>query len=265
VYIDPRNLQEFYYGKGKGERMNAHLNDEKDSEKTRIIRAIKKEGLMPMIKVVARGLTENEAFLVEKTLIWKLGRSLTNESSGHFKEKFRPQNTLHLDMSKFDYENGIYYVNVGDGSTRSWEDCRKFGFLAAGQGKQWSDPLRTLNVGDIVVAYLKGSGYVGIGRVIEYAKKAIDFKVNGRFLRDLGVKNPGIFRNSDNEKSDYLVKTKWIRSVAKSDGKWKKNQGLFTKPKIKFSLERQTKTIEFLEKEFDTSFKELMKSNERVA
>lgn len=25
VYIDPRNYEEFYYGKGKGSRKNAHL------------------------------------------------------------------------------------------------------------------------------------------------------------------------------------------------------------------------------------------------
>ena len=27
VYIDPRNLKSFYYGKGKGSRKEAHLND----------------------------------------------------------------------------------------------------------------------------------------------------------------------------------------------------------------------------------------------
>ena len=45
VYIDPRNFEEFYYGKGKGSRKYAHVNDESDSEKTRRIKAIRKEGL----------------------------------------------------------------------------------------------------------------------------------------------------------------------------------------------------------------------------
>ena len=37
VYIDPRNLEEFYYGKGKDNRKKAHVNDASDSEKTKII------------------------------------------------------------------------------------------------------------------------------------------------------------------------------------------------------------------------------------
>ena len=33
VYIDPRNFEEFYFGKGKGNRKYAHLSDESDSKK----------------------------------------------------------------------------------------------------------------------------------------------------------------------------------------------------------------------------------------
>ena len=32
VYIDPRNFEEFYFGKGKGNRKNAHLSDNTDSK-----------------------------------------------------------------------------------------------------------------------------------------------------------------------------------------------------------------------------------------
>ncbi|MBE2274655.1 MAG: GIY-YIG nuclease family protein [Flavobacteriales bacterium] len=75
VYIDPRNYEEFYYGKGKGNRKDAHLNDESDSEKARRIKDIQKAGLKPIIRVIVKDLTEKEAFLIEKTLIWKLGRN----------------------------------------------------------------------------------------------------------------------------------------------------------------------------------------------
>ena len=34
VYIDPRNFEEFYYGKGKGSRKNAHHSGVSDSEKS---------------------------------------------------------------------------------------------------------------------------------------------------------------------------------------------------------------------------------------
>ena len=95
VYIDPRNNEEFYYGKGQGSRKDAHLTDASDSAKANRIQAIRKEGLEPTIRVIARGLTEDEALLIEKTLLWKLGRLTTNVASGHFAEKFRPADTLH--------------------------------------------------------------------------------------------------------------------------------------------------------------------------
>lgn len=70
VYIDPRNYEEFYYGKGRGARRLAHLFDETDSEKVARIRAIRKEGSEPIVRTIAAGLTEPEALLIETTLIW---------------------------------------------------------------------------------------------------------------------------------------------------------------------------------------------------
>ena len=81
VHIDPRNLEEFYYGKGTGARSHAHLQDAGDSVKVARIKAIQKEGLEPLIRIIARGLTSEEALMVETALIWKLGRTLTNVAS----------------------------------------------------------------------------------------------------------------------------------------------------------------------------------------
>lgn len=258
VYIDPRNFEEFYYGKGKGSRKEAHLSGDGDSEKVRRINAIKKEGLKPIIKVIARGLTDQEAFLVEKTLIWKLGKNLTNQSSGHFADKFRPHDTFHQDLAGFDFQNGLYYVNVGEGDHRCWQDCRRFGFLSAGQDRKWSDPIRTLENGDIVVAYLKGRGYVGIGRVSEKAVRVNNFLFEGKSLKEQNLKVSNIFKNSDNEMSEFLVKIDWIKTVESNQAKWNSKSGLFTIQLIKASLQNQYMTREFLEKEFDVNFKELL-------
>ena len=74
-YIDPRNFEEFYYGKGKGSRKDAHLSDTSDSKKARRIAGIRKAGLEPIIRVIARNLSEHDALLIEKTLLWKLGKA----------------------------------------------------------------------------------------------------------------------------------------------------------------------------------------------
>ena len=58
VYIDPRNHEEFYYGKGMGSRKDAHLDDQSDSDKAKRIAEIQKEGLAPIVRVIARGLSE---------------------------------------------------------------------------------------------------------------------------------------------------------------------------------------------------------------
>ncbi len=260
VYIDPRNFEEFYYGKGKGNRKESHLKDVRDSEKTQRIKAIQKVGLHPIIRVIAKDLTEREAFLIEKTLIWKLGRTLTNKSSGHFASKFRPHDTMYRDdLPEFDFKNGIYYVNVGQDKTtaRVWDDCRKYGFLSAGQDKKWSDPLRTLNKGDIVVAYLKNHGYVGVGKVSETAVPVKNFTYNGKHLKDLPLQSTGLLKNSDNDKTEYMVKIQWIKAVSKEEAKWQKGAGLFTTQLIKASLDAQPKTLEFIKELFGVRFESI--------
>lgn len=99
--IDPRNGQTFYVGKGKGNRVYAHVGDalksyegqsyedkEEDdvSSKIQQIRDIKNAGL-EVIHVIQRyGLTEKEAFEVESALIDAYGE-LTNIQSGHASER----------------------------------------------------------------------------------------------------------------------------------------------------------------------------------
>ena len=260
VYIDPRNFDEFYYGKGKGTRKNNHLDDDKDSDKVRRIKAIQHEGLQPIIKVIARGLTEHEAFLVEKTLIWKLGKNLTNKSSGHFAEQFRPHDTLHRNLSGFDFENGLYFFNTGEDkhAFRDWDDCRKYSFLSAGQHDKYSKQIRTLELGDIVAAYLNGHGYVGIGRITSKAVRVNDFKFKGKQLDQLKLASKNIFKNANNDKSEYLVEVNWIKTVDRKSAKWSKNVGLFTTQLIKASLHNQPLTVEYLEQTFGVNFQELL-------
>ena len=84
VYIDPRSFQEFYYGKGRGSRKNSHLTEDSDSAKSKQIKEIQAKGLDPIVRVIASNLSESDALLVEKTLLWKLGKQLTNvRSSGN--------------------------------------------------------------------------------------------------------------------------------------------------------------------------------------
>jgi hypothetical protein len=266
VYIDPRSYEEFYYGKGCRSRKTAHLNDSSDTAKALRIRDIRAVGLKPIIKVVAKGLSESEALLVEKTLIWKLGRTLTNKSSGHFADKFRPHHTLHRELPGFDFANDIYYVNVGECEKRTWADCKKHGFLSAGGGASWRDQICRLVPGDAVAAYQKGKGYVGLGLVVESAIQASRFKVKGRPLSTYSLSAPRMFAHPENpEKCEWVARVKWARAVDLADARFKRRSGLFTSQLVRASLSRQTKTLEFLEQSFGISLAKILSSTSSPA
>lgn len=84
IYLDPRTLQPFYVGKGKGERILAHLNDDLESEKVRIIADLRSNGMSPQLEVLAHGLRDEEtAFRVEAAAIDLLGLdNLSNKVRG---------------------------------------------------------------------------------------------------------------------------------------------------------------------------------------
>src|SRR5712691_815594 len=98
AYFDPRNYEMFYVGKGQGSRKHAHQPQKLGTAKERRIHEIERAGLKPLIRIIAANLTEDQAFLVEKALIWRTGVWLTNMNPGHFSDNFRPPNTLHLSL-----------------------------------------------------------------------------------------------------------------------------------------------------------------------
>jgi Endonuclease NucS len=150
---------------------------------------------------------------------------------------------------------GFWYVNVGDGDHRSWEDCRSFGFIAAGNGDAYSRPLFNLNVGDKIFAYQRGKGYVGYGIVTGTAVMAKDFEVTGGKLiemyerKDVILKEPILFHDKDDEEmAEYLVGIDWKKSLPTESAHTFK--GIFTNPNIVCKL-RNPATLEFLQSRFN--------------
>ncbi|SFC36795.1 GIY-YIG nuclease family protein [Pseudoalteromonas denitrificans] len=259
VYIDPRNFEEFYYGKGKGSRKEAHLYEDSDSDKSKRIKSIIKEGLEPIIRVVARDLSEHDALLVEKTLLWKLGKQLTNISSGHYADKFRQHDTFHKKLSGFDYKNSLYYYNVGEGAHRNWDDYVNLGFISAGQAPRFRDAMLGFEEGDFIAAYLKGHGYVGIGKITHKAKPVREVLINNIPLLQQRLVCPNIKENSnDGDKSEYVALVDWLITENRNTARWKPKSGIFTSQLIRASLDAQPETVNYLEQEFSLNFAELM-------
>ena len=260
VYIDPRNFEEFYYGKRKESRKNAHLAADSDSEKSKRIRAIKEEGLEPIIRVIASGLSQHDALLVEKTLLWKLGKQLTNISSGHYAENFRPHDTLHLELSGFDFQSGLYYYNVGECETRNWDDYLKYNFISAGGNERWRDGINSFKVGDVFVAYLKSYGYVGVGEILQAACPVRDFKIDEKPLLNMDLACPNMGNSHlDDVQCEHVCSVKWHKTFDRVNAKWKPKSGLYTTTHIRASLDKQQPTIEYINTEFQLNLKEIVR------
>lgn len=259
TYIDPRNFEEFYYGKGKGSRKVAHLVDNSPSAKSHRIHAIKQAGLTPIVRVITRGLTEREALLVEKTLIWKLGKQTTNVATGSFAANFRPHDTMHEELPGFDYRDGIYYYNVGEGRERNWDDQVQFHFISAGQGKRWRDAMLGFNPGDVFAAYLKRHGFVGIGRIKSKAQMIRDVQVDRKPLLTLPLRCNNMHENcADPELSEYVCHVEWLKHVPRNQAVWPQSPKLYTTTHVRASLGAQPTTVAYLEQAFGVPIRSLV-------
>jgi hypothetical protein len=145
-----------------------------------------------------------------------------------------------------------YYVSLGDGTFRSWEDCRKYGFISAGQGRWYSNTLSLLSPGSRVFACIPKTGYVGVGIVQETVVPIKDFTVQIDGMQiplieadlevsmDIDIDDPDL--------CEYVVRVEWQKTVSKTQAYWEKgmfaNQNSACKLRNQFTLEKLAKFFE---------------------
>jgi hypothetical protein len=154
-----------------------------------------------------------------------------------------------------------FYVNLGEGEHRNWDDCRKYGFVSGGQGKPYSQALKLLFPGSRVFVNIPKTGYVGVGIVKESAVPLKDFKVaenvmDGNVIvgsREVPLLHaplvaPKMGENADDpDLSEYPVRVEWIKAVPRTEAYWEK--GLFALPNVACRL-TSSFTIERLSQHF---------------
>jgi hypothetical protein len=147
--------------------------------------------------------------------------------------------------------SGFWFVNVGEGEHRNWDDNKTYGYLAAGQGEQYARSLKKLQHGDRVFAYMKGRGYVGYGEVERPAVPIKEFIPNNRNkpLLELPLKTPNAGANSESTvRSEWVVAVRWIKALDRDDARTFK--GIFANPNVVCKL-RDQQTVDFLGAQFD--------------
>jgi hypothetical protein len=145
--------------------------------------------------------------------------------------------------------SGYYFANVGHGPSRSWDDMRSYGFIAAGGGDFYSKRLDQLSEGDKIFAYQKGIGYVGYGIVTSKKVPASQFLTANGPLFDQTLREPNLKHDDENPVlAEYAVGVDWQKALDFANAK--RFPGAFANQNIVCKLSDPA-TVDFLVQEFD--------------
>jgi len=113
--------------------------------------------------------------------------------------------------------NGEFYVSYGPVQNRSWGDARRYGFISGGGGTWYSQTLKLLQPGDRIWVKIPGTGYVGVGRVLEPVEPVSTFTIptpeGDRLAMDV-LEHGERYREwaDDPEHAEYFVRVAWLDS-----------------------------------------------------
>ncbi len=149
-----------------------------------------------------------------------------------------------------------FYVALGEDERRTWEACRRYGFISAGGGEWYTKTLQRLFVGSRVFVYIPKTGYVGVGSVIAPVAPVSDVEIDvGGSLTPL-VGAPGVppgIRNGidDPELAEQVVRVEWIATRDATDAVREKgmfaNQNTVCELRSRFTLDRLIEAFELEE------------------
>jgi len=137
--------------------------------------------------------------------------------------------------------------DFGHGYIRHWENCTRFGYVAAGGGLRYSDALKRLNIGDQILAYQKGVGYVGYGTITLLATPVQDFMLPDGSSLESRINREERNGGRPTEQWEFAVGVKWNKVFSLSNAKTFK--GAFANQNVVCKLSDE-ETVRFLRQEF---------------
>jgi hypothetical protein len=146
---DPRTGLPFYIGKGKGKRALAHMRNalagkEQNFAKAERLRAIAATRLPLIVAVVMEGLSESEAYAIERRIILAAKHRLTNITPGQLTDVERFRASVQWSLAVFENADPAVPLDIVD--TMTTEDRAELyeSFVSTGR--------RLLKAADDVIA-----------------------------------------------------------------------------------------------------------------
>lgn len=149
--------------------------------------------------------------------------------------------------------NGIdWYVSFG--GDRVWEDARRFNFISAGQGKFYSQTIRSLPEGARVWVNVPGTGFVGVGITLGPAARfeSAQVRINGEWQplseQQLATDYGFAVAERNDDDAEWVVPVEWVDARHQSEAYWEK--GMFASQHSACKL-RQEFTLDRLSDHFN--------------
>lgn len=144
--------------------------------------------------------------------------SIFNDNSTQYLSRswlIEPDKDAAANKSNGNTWNNEVYCNFGvreNNKGRSWEDARKYGFVAAGGGLWYSRTLKGLKIDERIWVNVPGYGYVGVGIVTSEAMTINQF-IESQGLTREQLKGQYCFEEDDGlDNADYVVKVEWLHT-----------------------------------------------------
>lgn len=213
-----------------------------DAASDRIITYLAENYAVPVNAVFFRSFTDGDQRFLARTWLIAEGSKIGKPGGGPGKVRA--------------WNGRDFYCVLGTttGEFVRWEMGRRYGFVSAG-GKPWYwKPLRNLQVGHRVFAYVGGAGYVGVGEVTgEFTRlRDLDTDIDGPSVKV--VDQPDIasaIRDRallpDDDATEYAVPVRWL--VERPIGEAVMEPGLFASQVPACKL-RDERTISFVTRAF---------------
>jgi hypothetical protein len=157
--------------------------------------------------------------------------------------------------------SGLWFVNIGmddkgldflddNGKRyqRHWENCVRYGYVAAGGGPKYSEPLKKLEPGDYIMAYQKGRGYLGYGMVTQSAMPLHEFTLSDGTRLAENVQQKKLNANRPQEEWEYVIGVEWKKHFRLEEAQTFK--GVFANQNIVCKLSHPA-TVKFVRERFE--------------